>query len=309
MDLGQGHLKTIIAVAECGSIGRAAIRLGQSQPAVSSTVRRIEQYLGGELFHRSVHGVRTTPLGDLVLVKAKTLAAGLDRLTESARDAASAGQARLRIAGQPCPAMIALTPTLADVLPEADVEVRVEHAANHLLDQLVAGQLDVCLLVEPVGFEFSVPVEIDQRTVVAYEPCFVGMSDGHPLADKEIIDLAELTDEDWIDNPLTGGNFSALVRFACQQAGFEPRVRYWVSDPVVASPIVRSGRAMGLFAGTAAAREGVVFRPLKGDPVASRLVLFWRETTAAETVWNATKQAYHRVAAASPHLARWQSNR
>ncbi|ALG05747.1 LysR family transcriptional regulator [Kibdelosporangium phytohabitans] len=268
MELGQGHLRTIIAVAECGSIGRAAIRLGQSQPAVSGNVRRIEKYFGGELFHRSASGVRTTPLGDWVLVKARTLAADMDQLVSSARSVAG-GTGGLTVAGQPCATMVALIPQLPRT-----AEVRVDHSASWLLQQLSTDALDVCVLTEPAGSELPVPAGVHRR-VIARESRPVGISAEHPLADKETVELADFADDDWVDNPFSDSG----LRAACLRAGFEPRVRYWIADPGVYWPLVRSGRAAGLFTGATRARQGVVFRSPQGDPLANRIVLCWRDRT------------------------------
>ncbi|WP_168211374.1 LysR family transcriptional regulator [Actinosynnema sp. ALI-1.44] len=262
-------MRTIIAVAECGSIGRAAIRLGQSQPAVSGNVKRIEKYFGGALFHRSASGVRTTPLGDWVLVKARTLAADMDQLVSSARSVAC-GSDRLTVAGQPCATMVALIPQLPRT-----AEVRVDHSPAWLLQQLAGEAVDVCVLTEPAGSELPVPAGV-HRKVIARESCPVGMSAEHPLADKDTVDLADLADDDWVDNPFSDSG----LRTACGRAGFEPRVRYWIADPGVYWPLVRSGRAVGLFTGVTRARQGVVFRSPQGDPLASRVVLCWRDRTA-----------------------------
>nr|CEL16370.1 transcriptional regulator, LysR family [Kibdelosporangium sp. MJ126-NF4] len=262
-------MKTIIAVAECGSIGRAAVRLGQSQPAVSGNVRRIEKYFGGALFHRSATGVRTTPLGDWVLVKARTLAADMEQLVSSARTVAG-GTDGLTVAGQPCATMVALIP----LLPR-EAEVRVDHSAGWLLQQLADDAVDVCVLTEPAGAELPVPDGV-HRKVLAREPCPVGLSAEHPLAGRETVELTDLAEDDWVDNPFSDSG----LRSACRRAGFEPRVRYWIADPGVYWPLVRSGRAVGLFTGATHARHGVVFRSLQGDPLARRIVLYWRDRAA-----------------------------
>lgn len=267
MELGQGHLKTIIAVAECGSISMAAVRLGQSQPAVSGNVRRIEKHFGGPLFHRSANGVRTTPLGEWVLVKARTLAADMDQLVSSARSVAGG----LTIGGQPCATLAGLLP----LLPR-EAEVRVDHSASWLLQQLSADALDACLLTEPAGAELPTPAGVHRR-VIARESRPVGMAAAHPLASKENVELVELADEAWVDNPSSDSG----LRAACHRAGFEPRVRYWIADPGVYWPLVRSGRAVGLFTRAARARHGVVFRSLQGDPLASQIVLCWRDQASA----------------------------
>jgi DNA-binding transcriptional LysR family regulator len=73
MDLELRHLRIIQAVATAGSVTKAAAALGQAQPAVSAQLRRIERGLGGELFERGRNGVSPTPLGELVLARARVL--------------------------------------------------------------------------------------------------------------------------------------------------------------------------------------------------------------------------------------------
>ncbi|MBT2878923.1 LysR family transcriptional regulator, partial [Streptomyces sp. McG6] len=50
MDLELRHLRTVRAIADEGSLPRAAAALGLAQPALSSQLRRIEKALGGPLF-------------------------------------------------------------------------------------------------------------------------------------------------------------------------------------------------------------------------------------------------------------------
>jgi DNA-binding transcriptional LysR family regulator len=61
MDKG---LEQFVAVAEAGSFMAAAEILHISQPALSYNIKRLEQSLGVELFHRSVRGVELTPYGE-----------------------------------------------------------------------------------------------------------------------------------------------------------------------------------------------------------------------------------------------------
>lgn len=57
MQLELRHLEAVLEIAEAGSLGRASVRLGVSQPALSAQLRRIERVAGGELFARSRYGV------------------------------------------------------------------------------------------------------------------------------------------------------------------------------------------------------------------------------------------------------------
>lgn len=55
------HLRALCAIADTGSLHRAARLLGTSQPALTTQLRRIEHSLGGLLFSRERTGCRPTP--------------------------------------------------------------------------------------------------------------------------------------------------------------------------------------------------------------------------------------------------------
>jgi len=67
------HLAIFHAVAEEGSVTRAAERLCISQPAVSKQLRELEKSLGMALFHRLSKGVRLTEAGELLAGYARRL--------------------------------------------------------------------------------------------------------------------------------------------------------------------------------------------------------------------------------------------
>ncbi|MGQ4420892.1 LysR family transcriptional regulator, partial [Streptomyces sp. SAS_269] len=71
MELELRHLRVLCAIADAGSVGRAAAQLGYSQPAVSTQLRRIERHLGEPLFERGASGVRPTPYGAEVVAQAR----------------------------------------------------------------------------------------------------------------------------------------------------------------------------------------------------------------------------------------------
>ncbi|MYQ48398.1 LysR family transcriptional regulator, partial [Streptomyces sp. SID4985] len=85
MDLEVRHLRVLCAIADAGSLHRAARELGLAQPSLSTQLRRIEQALGGRLFTRDRTGCRPTPLGRLVLGRARPLVRELGALVTEAR--------------------------------------------------------------------------------------------------------------------------------------------------------------------------------------------------------------------------------
>jgi DNA-binding transcriptional LysR family regulator len=61
MRLEVRHLELVVAIADCGSLRKAAARLHLTQPAVTTQLKRIEDHLGGALFLRAADGARLTP--------------------------------------------------------------------------------------------------------------------------------------------------------------------------------------------------------------------------------------------------------
>ncbi|MFC7587759.1 LysR family transcriptional regulator [Nonomuraea antimicrobica] len=101
MDLELRHLRIVRAVADAGSVSKAASLLGLAQPALTAQLKRIERVLGGALFERDRHGARPTRLGELVLARARVLLPAAKELQEEA----------VRFAHAPPPASASAPPT------------------------------------------------------------------------------------------------------------------------------------------------------------------------------------------------------
>src|SRR3954469_23971871 len=91
MELGLRHLQVVVAVAEAGSISRAAAALRIAQSGLTAQLGRIEREFGAPLFHRRPHGVEPTELGAHVLLGARALIGQFDDLVASARTRAHSG--------------------------------------------------------------------------------------------------------------------------------------------------------------------------------------------------------------------------
>jgi DNA-binding transcriptional LysR family regulator len=84
-DLELRHLAAMAAIAEEGSFGRAAARLGYTQSTVSQQIAALERSVGGPVFDRpgGPRLVRITPLGAVVLQHGRELLAKAASLTEA----------------------------------------------------------------------------------------------------------------------------------------------------------------------------------------------------------------------------------
>jgi len=80
--LDINELRTFCSAADSGSLGRAALRLGVSQPALSKRLASLETLAGTQLLERSSKGVKLTPAGRRLYEEAQRLLDQADRVDE-----------------------------------------------------------------------------------------------------------------------------------------------------------------------------------------------------------------------------------
>src|SRR5688572_13931301 len=97
-DVELRHLRTMAAIAEEGTFGRAAARLGYTQSSVSQQVAALEKAVGGAVFDRpgGPRPVRITPLGEVVLTHGRDLLTKSEALADAV-DRFRAGNGRIDI--------------------------------------------------------------------------------------------------------------------------------------------------------------------------------------------------------------------
>ncbi|CAL9526425.1 Hca operon transcriptional activator HcaR [Streptomyces sp. enrichment culture] len=272
MDLELRHLKIIRAVADAGSLTRAATRLGLAQPALSTQLRRIERALGGALFDRGRDGVRATALGELVLDRARVLLPAVCELQEEAVRFARQGTAGHRIGGTHGPLLGGLVDRLARQDPGVPVATYTAWSEREIAGSVAGGRLDFAL----IGVCGESPPPEPGRLAwmeVARDPVYVMLAEDHPLARRAEIELTELAAEAWTDVP-GDGCFGDCFAAACVRAGFTPACVY-EADTASCVHLVQVGRAVGLCRATFPATPGVVTRPLAGTPLVWRHLLGW----------------------------------
>ncbi|MFI6582999.1 LysR family transcriptional regulator [Embleya sp. NPDC050493] len=98
IDVELRHLAAMVAIAEEGSFGRAAVRLGYTQSTVSQRIAALERSVGGPVFERpgGPKPVRLTPLGSVVLGQGRELLAKAEALAHAV-DRFKAGDGRIDI--------------------------------------------------------------------------------------------------------------------------------------------------------------------------------------------------------------------
>jgi molybdate transport repressor ModE-like protein len=125
-------LDLLVTVADTGSIGRAAERLGVSQPGASSRIRALERLLGVPMLDRSTAGSRLTPAGSIVVGMARPLLALATDLASGVAALRAERQDRLDVAASMTVAEYLLPEWLVALhaeLPDTTVALQVGNSA------------------------------------------------------------------------------------------------------------------------------------------------------------------------------------
>lgn len=231
------HLVALCAVADAGTISKAAAQLGYTQSAVSQQVASLERAVGAPVFDRpgGPRPLTLTPAGEALLLHARTVLSQL-RLAEADVRAVVAGdQGTLRLGT----VQSVGTRVLPDVLrrfhadrPRVQVALRESHFPDELLALVAAGELDVTFCEHPM------PEGPWAHREVLVDPFVLVAPAGTDVAARSSISTAEIA-----DLPLIGyrnGTCRSLQE-ACFAAGLEPRFIFQSDDNTTIQGCVGAG--------------------------------------------------------------------
>ncbi|MGN9810355.1 LysR family transcriptional regulator [Micromonospora sp. BQ11] len=308
MNLELRHLRVVCAIAETGSVTKAASALGLAQPALTAQLQRIERTLGGPLFERDRRGARPTALGELVLARARVLLPAMKGLQDEAARLAGAGDAprRYRFGGVNSPILGRLVHRLAAEQPPAQITTHASWSADELAQLVSGGRLDFALTGVCGDSSPSAEFGLIWKEV-SIDPVHVLLREAHPLAGREEIALAQLRHEQWVAAP-GDGCFGDCFAAACARAGFTPR-KVYEADVRGCLDLVDAGEAIALCQATFRPVAGLVTRRLAGIPLRWRLMLGWHPDSPAaaiaDLVLESALAAYTDSLAAHPEYLAW----
>ncbi|HEB4873335.1 TPA: LysR family transcriptional regulator [Kluyvera ascorbata F0526] len=236
------HMWLFLAVAEEKHFGRAAKRLGMTQPPLTQQIQVLEQSLKVQLFDRSKRNVQLTPVGLAILPAVKRFAEQVERL-ELAVNEAVAGHTGMLTIGAISTAMLDVLPPLIDKMkaryPDIVISIKEIDSAEAVL-ALQNGEIDLAFarLTGEMGEEITLLPLSSAELVVA-------LPRQHRLAGESQIALRDLMQEEWVmfSRHLSPVYFDSITA-ACRNEGFSPRIIHHVRS--VSSQIAFVGCGQGI---------------------------------------------------------------
>ena len=274
------HLRYFLCVAEEMHFGRAAQRLGMSQPPLSQQIRALEQELGVRLFDRTSRRVALTEAGRLFMPEARKTLAQADHATQVARRTQSGHLGRLALGFT---ASAPFVPQIADALydfrqsfPQVDLRVQ-EQGRDDQVALIERGDLDIGIIrgvVPP-----SLPPGLS-ATWLLEEDMLLALRQDHALARREADpSIADLAGVPFVLYATTSSaDFNDHFFALCDQAGFKPSIALEVGSFATLLGLIAAG-----FGATILSRslsrlhvDKVILRPLF-PPVRTRLWMIHRD--------------------------------
>jgi DNA-binding transcriptional LysR family regulator len=185
------QLRYVVGIAREGNLGRAALALHVSQPALSYALRTLESELGVRLFERHRGGVTPTPAGRDLVHDARHIVQLADRAIEVAAAHANGTAGVLRV-GFEASGAAALTTRARATFARRFPNVRVEPKRFDWGGEAAAlrqGLTDIAFVWLPNETEGM------RLTVVHEEPRVVGVAASHRLADRGQLSILEINEE------------------------------------------------------------------------------------------------------------------
>ncbi len=268
------QLETFLKVAETRSFAAAAKLMGVSQPAVSQTIRRLEELYGGDLFERHRGSpVALTVMGRAVLPTAKLLLFTVDQQIERALATAQSLMGSLTIGFYPGLASGPLNAGIAEFCAtRPDVEVRfVEGSPGDLHRQLNERVIDI--LFATLLPELANGVNAQDRLWT--EPLVAAFRDDHPLASREGVQ--------WKDLAATSimlrshqGDLSAFRAIAARMGDLVFDCDLHDVSRGALLELVRLGLGATILLSSAAIpRDGIVYRPIVDALAFAEIQAIW----------------------------------
>jgi DNA-binding transcriptional LysR family regulator len=254
-------LQYFVAVAEQGTVSRAAQNLSISQSSVTEAIKELESDLGVELFERHPRGLNITHKGHQFLRHATKILSGVSDARRAFFGEQAAAPGRLQLGVTSMVAGYVLSDLLARYRranPAVEISA-IEDNGDYLEHLLVGGKLDVAVMVTS-NLRDRTALQSEILEVSAYR---LWLPLGHPLAAADIISVGDIAGEPLI--MLTVDEIEENTGKLLSAIGAKPHVAFRTRSVEAVRSLVATGAGVALL-------PDLVYRPwsLEGDRIESR---------------------------------------
>lgn len=266
-------LRYFVAIAELGSVSRAAEKLFIAQPPLSAQLKQLEEQIGVMLFTRQARGVKLTLAGQSFLEDARAILSRLDQAVERARETQSGIHLKLRLGLVPSTTHSVL-PALLERLRRAQLDVGILARNMITSQQLRALRNDEI----DIGFARVNEHDLPAETIAA-------LDDPYCVAISSLCDLAreqgEIHLRDVAKQPFVAfsrhqeADYRDRSQALCLEAGFEPNISHEAGEWSSVLSLIECGLGVGIVPASFSTLPypGVAFRRIGQSRYHGRLIV------------------------------------
>lgn len=269
MDIDQ--LRYFLAVAERGSFTRAAEELTVSQPALSRSIKRLEDELGQPVFERKTRSVTLTDAGGLLQSRARQALAILDDTKAEISDDGQSGAVRVGAIPTVAPYFLpGLLRAFSTEFPSAHLIVQ-EETTDRLLKSCTQGEIDFAVLALPAPAKYLQVEELFEEELLLVLP------PGHALVGQKKIVAQDIEPLPFVLLDEAHCLSDNIVSF-CRQRAFQPVAVERTSQIAMVQELVSLGHGVSMVPAMARALDHTgrrVYRSLSGERPTRTLAVAW----------------------------------
>ena len=261
------QLEAFVTVAKQGSFAEACERLYISQPALSISIKNLEEALGGKLFFRTTRSIELSPEGRAFLAQAERILLDTEAAIDDVRDRFLLSKGTLNIAVMPSFAAANLSRYLAEFKKlHPDINIKISDiVAEDAIDMVRVGRAELAITFDPGEHEDLYFQSLFEDQFIAALPA------NNPLLQGQTTDWHSLSRFPFIalQKP---SSIRYLIEEALTRRGLALNVEIEVNQLLTIVKLVNQGMGVSvlpkLFA-SEFSESGVKFLPLT-DPNISR---------------------------------------
>lgn len=238
MNVSMLKIEAFVACADCGSLTKAAQRLGTSQPSVSRMISELEDAVALQLIERSHAGLRLTPEGERLLPHARSAVNAKRRFMEEAHLIRGAVSGTLRIAAFSSAAthlLPAMLQKFRDDCPQVNFELLMGDYSE-AEEWILSGRADCGFLIQPCSNKLGTRVVMHDRHMAV-------LPQSHPLAGQDVFPISALQGEPFL--LLEKGSLTAVTDLL-EKNGVRPDVRFSTIDDYAIMSMVEKGLGLAI---------------------------------------------------------------
>ncbi|GHH99267.1 LysR family transcriptional regulator [Neobacillus kokaensis] len=219
MELRQ--LRVFMEVAKYKSMTKAAESLHISQPALSKSIMTLEEELGMKLLIRTNKTSDVTDAGKVVLEYAQKMNVLMDEMSTTLNDMTNLKRGQINIGLPPIIGSLFFPKVMAKfhhAYPNVELNIT-EYGGARVVKSVEEGEFELGVAVMPIDEqEFQVyPIVEEEMKLLVYKD--------HPLADRKLVDLKDLKEEEFIFYHEEFA-LNKIMKKHCIAAGFEPKILF-----------------------------------------------------------------------------------